>query len=308
MPRRFGPSPSFSRSSFLHRAVAQRRRFGSAPVFVPPSLVQAAGSCQALTPSLKAHFTSLLSTISFTLYALLPNLEPALFAAYPVESTSQALQAKSSPPSAPPPSDDITFGGNLRRQITQEDSDGGVGALGSPADTGTTEPTPASTPADSLLLNPPSEGSEHEPTGYTTDGGTAERSAARAPAPGTLAESLASVASSTSSTDATEVTLPAESWASEFTRGSDDELVSPCEGRGSVRPVERASGPVESGRAVTEWPKRGTRARQLAASNRRKATPGARCKARRRAADVNAFADVKIFIDYPLRTHHTHTY
>ncbi|BEI87096.1 hypothetical protein CcaverHIS002_0704420 [Cutaneotrichosporon cavernicola] len=156
--------------------------------------------------TLKAHFTSLLSTISFTLYALLPNLEPALFAAYPVESTSQALQAKSAPP-------EVTFDSNLR-QMTQDDSDGGVGALGSPADTGTTEPTPASTPADSLLLG-------HD--GYSTDGGVAELSARRAPEPGTLAESLASVASE--STDATEVTLPAESWASEFTRSSDDELL-----------------------------------------------------------------------------------
>jgi peroxin-3 len=116
----------------------------------------------------------------------------------------------------------VAFDNSLRRQITQDDSDGGVGALGSPADTGTTEPTPASTPADSLLLV--HEGHEHdEATGYATDGGTAERSARRAPAPGTLAESLASVASE--STDVTEVTLPAESWASEFTRGSDDELL-----------------------------------------------------------------------------------
>lgn len=72
---------------------------------------------------LKAHFNSLLSTISFTLYALLPTVEPQLFAEYPVEATSQALQAK-------------------------------VRGAASPADTGTTEPTPGSTPADSLLLDP----------------------------------------------------------------------------------------------------------------------------------------------------------
>ncbi|WVQ85271.1 hypothetical protein IAT38_007436 [Cryptococcus sp. DSM 104549] len=41
---------------------------------------------------MKNHFTSLISTISFTLYALLPTLQPQVFDAYPVESTSQALQ------------------------------------------------------------------------------------------------------------------------------------------------------------------------------------------------------------------------
>lgn len=46
--------------------------------------------------SLKNHFTSLISTISFTLYALLPTIQPYLFGAYPVESTSQALQGSSS--------------------------------------------------------------------------------------------------------------------------------------------------------------------------------------------------------------------
>lgn len=201
---------------------------------ISPLLTASVHAATPLTHSLKAHFTSLLSTISFTLYALLPNLEPALFAAYPVETTSQALQAKSVAASAPEPSAQPTTGTEtvgLHRQITQDDSDGGVGALGSPADTGTTEPTPASTPADSLLLAPPPDGSdEHEPAGYTTDGGTAERSASRAPAPGTLAESLASVASSTSSTEATEVTMPAESWASEFTRTSEDEMVSRAQG------------------------------------------------------------------------------
>ena len=44
---------------------------------------------------LKSHFTSLMSTISFTLYALLPNLQPQLSDAYPVESTSQALRGMS---------------------------------------------------------------------------------------------------------------------------------------------------------------------------------------------------------------------
>lgn len=44
---------------------------------------------------LKSHFTSLLSTISFTLYALLPTLQPQLFERYPIEHTSQALQGMS---------------------------------------------------------------------------------------------------------------------------------------------------------------------------------------------------------------------
>ncbi|KAK8865737.1 hypothetical protein IAR55_000883 [Kwoniella newhampshirensis] len=44
---------------------------------------------------MKNHFTSLISTISFTLYALLPTLQPQVFEAYPVESTSQALQGLS---------------------------------------------------------------------------------------------------------------------------------------------------------------------------------------------------------------------
>ncbi|WVF70706.1 hypothetical protein IAT40_005499 [Kwoniella sp. CBS 6097] len=48
---------------------------------------------------MKNHFTSLISTISFTLYALLPTLQPQVFDAYPVESTSQALQGISNPSS-----------------------------------------------------------------------------------------------------------------------------------------------------------------------------------------------------------------
>ncbi|WVR05697.1 hypothetical protein IAU60_002721 [Kwoniella sp. DSM 27419] len=44
---------------------------------------------------MKNHFTSLVSTISFTLYALLPTLQPQVFDAYPVEETSQALQGLS---------------------------------------------------------------------------------------------------------------------------------------------------------------------------------------------------------------------
>ncbi|RXK35535.1 hypothetical protein M231_07214 [Tremella mesenterica] len=44
---------------------------------------------------IKGHFTTLLSNISFTIYSLLPTLQPQLFDAYPVESTSQALQSLS---------------------------------------------------------------------------------------------------------------------------------------------------------------------------------------------------------------------
>ncbi|OXB38605.1 hypothetical protein LQV05_002603 [Cryptococcus neoformans] len=45
---------------------------------------------------LKNHFTSLISSISFTLYALLPTLQPQVFEAYPVEKTSQAIQGSAS--------------------------------------------------------------------------------------------------------------------------------------------------------------------------------------------------------------------
>ncbi|KAL7423636.1 peroxin [Cryptotrichosporon argae] len=41
---------------------------------------------------IKSHFTTLLSTLHYTLYALLPTLQPQLQAAYPVESTSTAIQ------------------------------------------------------------------------------------------------------------------------------------------------------------------------------------------------------------------------
>ncbi|ORX34166.1 Peroxin-3 [Kockovaella imperatae] len=44
---------------------------------------------------LRNHFTSLQNTIHFTLYALLPTLQPQLSAAYPVEVISQAIQGKS---------------------------------------------------------------------------------------------------------------------------------------------------------------------------------------------------------------------
>lgn len=45
---------------------------------------------------LKNHFTSLISSISFTLYALLPTLQPQVFEAYPVEKTSRAIQGSAS--------------------------------------------------------------------------------------------------------------------------------------------------------------------------------------------------------------------
>lgn len=45
---------------------------------------------------IKNHFTSLISTLSFTLYALLPTLQPQIVDAYPVENTSRALQGLSS--------------------------------------------------------------------------------------------------------------------------------------------------------------------------------------------------------------------
>nr|XP_018264894.1 uncharacterized protein I303_03075 [Kwoniella dejecticola CBS 10117]OBR87052.1 hypothetical protein I303_03075 [Kwoniella dejecticola CBS 10117] len=45
---------------------------------------------------MKNHFTSLISTISFTLYALLPTIQPQLFEAYNTEEISQALQGLSS--------------------------------------------------------------------------------------------------------------------------------------------------------------------------------------------------------------------
>jgi peroxin-3 len=53
-----------------------------------------------LNGRLKSHFSTLLSTLSFTLYALLPTLSPQLDSAYPVELTSQALQGFSNPVSS----------------------------------------------------------------------------------------------------------------------------------------------------------------------------------------------------------------
>jgi hypothetical protein len=58
-------------------------------------VVQQRNGTSCLTSRIKAHFTTLLSTISFTLYALLPTLQPQLFETYPVEATSQALQSLS---------------------------------------------------------------------------------------------------------------------------------------------------------------------------------------------------------------------
>ena len=45
---------------------------------------------------MRGHFQSLQNTISFTIYALLPTLQPQLESAYPVEAISQVLQSKSS--------------------------------------------------------------------------------------------------------------------------------------------------------------------------------------------------------------------
>lgn len=56
--------------------------------------------CRADATRLKNHFSTLLSTLSFTLYALLPTLSPQLDSAYPVELTSQALQGLSNPVSS----------------------------------------------------------------------------------------------------------------------------------------------------------------------------------------------------------------
>lgn len=58
--------------------------------------------------SLKNHFTSLISTVTFTLYALLPTLQPQVSAEYPVEATSSALQGLSAPPSSAAESTDPT--------------------------------------------------------------------------------------------------------------------------------------------------------------------------------------------------------
>ena len=49
---------------------------------------------------MKSHFNSLTSTVTLTLYAILPTLQPQLFARYPVESTSRSLQSLSQPPSS----------------------------------------------------------------------------------------------------------------------------------------------------------------------------------------------------------------
>lgn len=166
---------------------------------------------------LKAHFNSLLSTISFTLYALLPTVEPQLFAEYPVEATSQALQAK-------------------------------VRGTVSPADTGTTEPTPGSTPADSLLLDPNDNPNQSQSTftvpaapnipSISTSGEQDSSSARHLPSQNdsspsafsnvplpsdssvyegrNLVQSLASVGTTGDAS---------ESWASEFSRDDNDDVL-----------------------------------------------------------------------------------
>ncbi|OCF45265.1 hypothetical protein I317_00787 [Kwoniella heveanensis CBS 569] len=103
---------------------------------------------------MKNHFTSLISTISFTLYALLPTLQPQVFEAYPVEGTSQALQGISNPssleastssldqpsspparngPPRPPGSQSWNREGSLLSQqegSTQSSPEAGAGSLG----------------------------------------------------------------------------------------------------------------------------------------------------------------------------------
>jgi peroxin-3 len=49
-----------------------------------------------MSDRLKNHFTSLISTISYTIYALLPTLQPQILEYFPVEETSLALQGLSS--------------------------------------------------------------------------------------------------------------------------------------------------------------------------------------------------------------------
>ncbi|ORY28637.1 Peroxin-3 [Naematelia encephala] len=58
---------------------------------------------------MKNHFTSLSSTLSFTLYALLPTLAPQLSNAYPVELTSQALQGLVTPDTGSTPDQSLVL-------------------------------------------------------------------------------------------------------------------------------------------------------------------------------------------------------
>ncbi|WVW80321.1 hypothetical protein I302_102300 [Kwoniella bestiolae CBS 10118] len=71
---------------------------------------------------MKNHFTSLISTISFTLYALLPTVQPQLFEEYNIEDLSQALQDISAPAQGETPSELSESTGSLDKSQDQGNS------------------------------------------------------------------------------------------------------------------------------------------------------------------------------------------
>jgi hypothetical protein len=85
---------------------------------------------EVLTVRLKSHFTSLISTISFTLYALLPTLHPQISAEYPVETISQALQGLSAPASSAAESTDPTPDSSVVLQPPDPNAHGDAGTHG----------------------------------------------------------------------------------------------------------------------------------------------------------------------------------
>ncbi|WVQ97079.1 hypothetical protein IAU59_004189 [Kwoniella sp. CBS 9459] len=141
---------------------------------------------------MKNHFTSLISTISFTLYALLPTLQPQVFDAYPVESTCQALQG-------------ISNSSSLDASTSSLDP-------ASTAANGGGQPSESQNwqPEGSLLLQQEKEGAQHDSHSHDALEQRHRLSEGDVPAEETQS-------SMQGSPEAGAGSLGAESWASEFT-------------------------------------------------------------------------------------------
>ncbi|WWC87991.1 uncharacterized protein L201_002893 [Kwoniella dendrophila CBS 6074] len=151
---------------------------------------------------MRNHFTSLISTISYTLYALLPTIQPQLFDEYNVEEISQALQGLSSTSVSNPEEN----GSNLSESTN---------SLNPNLDNAT-----ETTAGNSLLL------SDAVPHIDTHHGGSQHQQNAE---PGTRAEGSPIAQSEQSESHTPEITYSSvlqndsgastsESWASEFQR------------------------------------------------------------------------------------------
>ncbi|WRT65853.1 uncharacterized protein IL334_002804 [Kwoniella shivajii] len=151
---------------------------------------------------MKNHFTSLISTISFTLYALIPTLQPQVFSSYPVEEISQALQDLSN--SIPNSNSTSTSGSNLADSTN---------SLSVEPNTNTNTREGGDGENSLLLSDPISSHSDPSGTHHQESGRQDEHQISNHPSP-----DMTSSSSSTHSQQGAVGGVGTESWSSEFQR------------------------------------------------------------------------------------------